>query len=245
QLGIGANFTTVAYNDSDGGRTVTNALGQQAVYRFAALQGVPKLTKIDRLATATTAAATQVFTYDDNGYLASQTDWNGHRTDYVNDSHGQPTSITEAAGIAQERMTTITHHPTLHLPTQIVTPGLATTFTYDSSGNLLTRTLTDTTTTTVPYVTNGTTRTWTYTWANFLLTSVTGPRVDTTQLTQFTYDSSGTLTSVTNALGQVTQITQHLPGGLPQTIIDPNGVTTEITYDERLRVLTRTVLTGA
>src|SRR5262249_44637792 len=83
-----------------------------------------------------------------------------------------------------------------------------------------------------------------YTWANFLLTSVTGPRVDTTQLTQFTYDSSGALTSVTNALGQVTQITQHLPGGLPQTIIDPNGVTTEITYDERLRVLTRTMLTG-
>src|SRR5215831_10441927 len=245
QLGTGANFNTVVYNDNDGSRTVTNALGQQAVYRFTTLQGVPKLTEIDRLATATTAAATQVFAYDGNGYLASQTDWNGHQTVYVNDSHGQPTSITEAVGTPQERTTVITYHPTLHLPTQVVTPGLTTTFTYDSSSNLLTKTLTDTTATTIPYTTNGTARTWTYTWANFLLTSVTGPRSDVTQLTHFTYDSSGALTGLTNALGQITQITQHLPGGLPQTVIDPNGVTTQLTYDDRLRLLTRTILTGA
>ena len=37
---------------------VTNALGQQLLYKFTTLQGVPKVTEIDRQATSTTAAAT-------------------------------------------------------------------------------------------------------------------------------------------------------------------------------------------
>jgi hypothetical protein len=41
----------------------------------------------------------------------------------------------------------------------------------------------------------------------------------------------GALTVTTNALGQTTQITRHLPGGLPQIIVDANGVTTDLTYD--------------
>ena len=118
---------------------------------------------------------------------------------------------------------------------------MTTTFTYDSTGNLLTKAATDTTTTAVPYSTNGTSRTWTYTWSNSLLASVKKPRTDVSAVTQFTYDSSGALTATTNALGQVTRITQHLPGGLPQTLVDPNGVTTQLTYDARQRLLTRTV----
>ena len=53
---------------------------------------------------------------------------------------------------------------------------------------MLTRTLTDTTTTTAPYSTSGQTRTWTYTWSNFLLASVKTPRTDVNGLTKFTYD---------------------------------------------------------
>jgi RHS repeat-associated protein len=241
----GADLTTIAYNDSDGSRTVTNALGVQEVYKFATLQGIPKVMEIDRLATATTAAATRRFTYDSNGYVASQTDWNGNLTTYVNDVHGQPTTITEASGTAQARTTTITYHASFHLPLQIVTPGLTTTFAYDASGNLLTKTLADTTATVAPYVTKGQTRTWTYTWANSLLATVKGPRTDASQLTTFTYDSSGTLTKTTNALNQATQVTQHLPGGLPQTVVDPNGVTTTLAYDARLRLTSSTLSTTA
>ena len=62
--------------------------------------------------------------------------------------------------------------------------------------------------------------------------------------TKFTYDGSGALTAMTNALGQTTKITQHLPGGLPQTVVDPNGVTTNLTYDARLRLLTSTLTTS-
>ena len=87
-------------------------------------------------------------TYDSNGYLASQTDWNGNLTNQVNDSRGRTTSIVEAAGTPLARTKTITYHPTLRLPVRIVEPGVTTNFTYDSAGNLLTRTRTDTTTTT-------------------------------------------------------------------------------------------------
>ena len=153
--------------------------------------------------------------------------------------------MTHSTSTAQARTTGITYLSSHRLPAQIVTPGLTTTFVYDSSGNLPTRTLSDTTTTTAPYSTSGQTKTWTNTWSNFSLASVKGPRTDVSELTSFTYDGSGALTKVTNALGQATQITQHTPGGLPQTIGDPNGVTTALTYDARQRLLTNTLSTGA
>ncbi len=244
QLGNGATLTAVAYDDTTGNRTVTNALGEQELYKFTTLQGVAKITEIDRLATATTSAATRLSAYDSNGYLASQTDWNGNLTTYVNDVHGQPLSVTEASGTAQARTTATTYLANFHLPAQIVTPGLTVNFAYDTSGNLLTKTAVDTTTTTVPYSTNGVSRTWTYTWSNFLMASAQGPRTDAAELTKFTYDSSGALTKTTNALNQSTQITLHLPGGLPETIVDPNGVTTQLAYDPRLRRLTSAVTTS-
>ncbi len=241
----GADLTTVAYDDTTGNRTVTNALGQQAVYKFTTLQNVPKVTEIDRLATATTVAAKRTFSYDANGYQASETDWNGNLTTYVNDVHGQPTTIVEASGTAQARTTTITYHSTFHLPLSIVAPGLSSAFTYDGSGELLTRALTDTTATIVPYSTNGTARTWTYTWNNFLLASAQGPRTDVKELTKYSYDGSGSLTAITNALGQSTKITAHTGGGLPSTVVDPNGVTLNLTYDARQRLLTGTLSTSA
>jgi RHS repeat-associated protein len=233
----GANLFTVAYG-SDGTTTATNALGVSQVYSYYFSQCI----EIDRRATATTAAAKQLFTYDANGYPASRTDWNGNLTTYVNDARGLPTKTTEAAGTPQQRVTTIAWNPKFRLPDKIVAPGLTTTFTYDADGNLLTRTETDTTTHKTPYSTNGESRTWTFTWANFLPASLTDPRGNTMQ---FGWDAKGRLAAITNALGQVTRITAHTSGGLPETIIDPNGVETDLAYDVRQRLVTRTVHTAA
>lgn len=239
QNGAGANLTTVSYDDATGNRTVTNALGEQETYKFSTLQGVPKVTEIDRLATSTTAAATRLFTYDANGYTASTTDWNGNLTTYVNDIHGDPTAINEAVGTSQARTTTIVYDPIfVHLPSTVTTQGLITSFVYDANENLLTKTLKDTTTQTVPYSTNGQTRTWTNTWLNFLLASAKTPNGN---LTKYSYDATGALIATTNALLQVTNITQHTGGGYPLVIVDPNSVTTTLTYDARLRLLTSTV----
>src|SRR5205807_3203808 len=130
------------------------------------------------------------------------------------------------------RTTTVVYDKTfVHLPATITQTGIKTTFVYDAQGNALTKTLTDTTTTTVPYVTKGQTRTWTYTWSNFLLASVQNPRTDVTAKTTYTYGSDGALTTITNALSQATRITAHTGGGRPLTVIDPNNVTTTHTYD--------------
>jgi RHS repeat-associated protein len=235
----GANLSQISYNDNDGSRTVTSPLGQEEVYRFAMFAGVPKVTEIDRLATATTAAAKESFTYDSNGYTSSQTDWNGVTTKFGNDSQGRCTSLTEAAGTSFARTTTTSYLGVTHLPVSIVAPGLTTTFTYDSLNEPLTKTLTDTTS----QSTKGQKRTWTYTYSNSLLTSTKTPRTDVNGTTNYSYDSTGALIATKNALGQTTKITSHTPGGWPLTKIDANGVETAFTYDVRLRLLTRTVST--
>jgi YD repeat-containing protein len=103
---------------------------------------------------------------------------------------------------------------------------------------VLTKTLTDTTTTSVPYSTSGQTRTWTNTWSDALLASIKTPNGNTTK---YGYDSSGALTSTTDAKGHVTNITSHTGGGLPLTIVDPNAVTTTLTYSPRLWLTSSTV----
>jgi RHS repeat-associated protein len=244
--GVNANLTTIAYNDATGSRTVTNPLGVTDTYTFTTLQFIPKVTQISRAATSSTPAMTRSFTYDANGYLANQTDWNGNQTTYANNAHGQPTTINEAVGKPEARTTTIVYNAILpHLPASVTTPGITASFTYDASGNLLARTLTDTTATTVPYVTKGQTRSWAFTYdATGHVLSVKSPRTDVTATTTLTYDGSGALTAIANPLSQSVNVTSHTGGGFPLTIKDPNGVTTTLTYDGQMRVTSSTVATS-
>lgn len=245
QLAGGVNLNTIVYNDSDGSRTVTNALGETETYKFTTLQSIPKVTEVDRHVNSAIPAATSTYAYDSNGYTSSHADWNGNLTTYVNDAHGQPLTINEAVGTPQARTTAITYLANFHLPAQIVTSGMTTSFTYDNHGEVLTRTVTDTTSNGAPYSTNGQSRTWTYTWSNFLEASIKTPRTDVSNVTQMSYDATGALTSVTNALNQTYQLTKHQGGGLPETIVDPNGVTTNLTYDARQRLLSTAITTSA
>ncbi|MCP5269103.1 MAG: RHS repeat protein [Zoogloeaceae bacterium] len=92
------------------------------------------------------------------------------------------------------------------------------------------------------------TSTWTYNQHGQVLTA-DGPRTDAADTTTYTYYDAadpdmgkrGQLASVTNALGQLTQITSYDLNGNPLTIIDPNGVVTTLTYDARQRLTSRSV----
>jgi RHS repeat-associated protein len=233
-----ANLTTLTYN-SNGTTTVTNALGVADTYTFTTQQNLPKVTGISRAATSTTAAATESIGFDANGYINNFVDWNGNQTTYVNNTHGMPTTIDEAVGTSVARTTTIVYDPTwVHLPDSIKTTGVTTSFKYDGQGEMLTSTQTDTTTQTVPYSTKGQTRTTTYTYNNYLLASVETPNLNTTQ---FGYSSTGALTSVKDALGHITNITAYTGGGLPETIVDPNNVTTTLVYSGRQWLTSSTV----
>ncbi|MBU2714013.1 RHS repeat protein, partial [Zooshikella sp. WH53] len=73
-----------------------------------------------------------------------------------------------------------------------------------------------------------------YEYNNFgQVTQIDGPRTDVSDITQFSYDDRGNLTSVTNALGHTTQLQDFTVLGSPQRVVDANGVTTELTYNVR------------
>jgi RHS repeat-associated protein len=246
QHGTGGNLTTLVFN-SNGTTTVTNPFGVADTYSFTTLQNVPKVSEISRAATSTTAAATRTFGYDSNGYLNSETDWNANETTFVNNTQGNPTTINYAVGSAVAFTKTISYDPTfIRLPHQIITPGLTSTFAYDTLGNPLTRTDLDTTTNSVPYSTNGQSRVTTYTWsATGQETSIKLPRTDVTAKTTFGYDTTGALTTITDALSHQTKVTSHTGGGYPLTVVDPNSVTSTMTYDARQNLHTYTIDTTA
>lgn len=74
-------------------------------------------------------------------------------------------------------------------------------------------------------------RDWSYTYNSLgLIETANGPRTDVSDITTYAYDAQGHLTSVTNALGHLTQLSNFDNFGNPQTVVDANGVTTSLTY---------------
>ena len=97
QLAGAVNYTSVYYDDTTGNRVVKGPLGIVETYKFTTMQGVPKVTEIDRAANGSVASATETIRYDANGYRNSLNDWNGNNTSWTNNSHGQPTQIAFAS----------------------------------------------------------------------------------------------------------------------------------------------------
>jgi YD repeat-containing protein len=160
-------------------------------------------------------------------------------------------------------------HPRFRLPARISEPGRRTTFAYNgdtgvsceatgatiaeggSTGTpiavLCSKTVQATSDVTdgaqgFSATTVGTARTWTYTYsATGQVLTMNGPRTDVTDTATYTYDSAGNVATITNAASQVTQFTSYNAHGQPLTIVDPNGLTTTMTYDARQRLKTRAV----
>jgi RHS repeat-associated protein len=231
QLSGAVNYTSVYYNDTTGNRVVKGPLGIVETYKFATLQGVPKVKEIDRAANSPVVAASETFAYDSNGYRNSLTDWNSNITSWVNNSRGLPTQISFVSNTSNKQITNITYdfwYP--HLKHTVQANALNEGFTYSSSGNLLTDTLTDKSSQSVPYTTNGQTRTTTYTYnGTGQVLTVQLPRTDVTAKTTYAY-TGGTLTSITDALSHVWNIKTATAGGRPKKVLDPNSVLTTYAY---------------
>jgi RHS repeat-associated protein len=224
----GADKISVSYGSNQA--DVTGATGLVRHLSFENVWGVNRL-----ISTSTPCPdcgdTSKSITYDANGFISSTTDFDGNVTDYTHDASGLELSRTEGVGTQDQRTITTQWDTTLRKPTLISEPGKTTAYTYDSVGRMLSKTITDTAT--------GVSRTTTYTYTGSgLLASVTDPLG---HVTQFAYDPEGNLASITNALGQVTQITKYDANGYPLTIIDPNGIETDLAYDARQRLIARTV----
>jgi RHS repeat-associated protein len=239
----GANAVSIAYDDTAGKRTVTNALGQVEIYT-AEKSGLHYATDPDtslmrivsrvRQASATVPASSWSLTYGFGDH--TRTDWNGVVTNEIYDDYQNETQrIEDYNGL--KRTTTTTWSTAFHLPTKIVGPNLTVNFTYDTAGRLTRREEVDTINSRQPVI-----RAWTYTWnAIGLMTSVTGPRTDVVQTTSYTYDAYGNLATVKDALNRVTTINSVNAAGLPTSITDQNGVVTLLTYDPLGRITSSSV----
>jgi RHS repeat-associated protein len=66
-----------------------------------------------------------------------------------------------------------------------------------------------------------------------LVETVDGPRLDVNDITNYSYDAQGNRTLIRNALGHEIQISAHDAAGRPLTLVDPNGLTTQLSYNSR------------
>lgn len=97
---------------------------------------------------------------------------------------------------------------------------------------------------------SGAARTWSYTYNEYgRMLSADGPRTDVADITTYAYyaaadpDSGkrGNLASIADALGQTTQFLAYDGDGRLLRMIDPAGTVTELAYDPRGRIVSRTV----
>ncbi|CAD6878134.1 hypothetical protein [Methylomonas albis] len=237
ELAGGVNKYTLDYNFLTYGYVpVKDALGVTRTSTFTNVNDVALETLMTQSCPSCPVgyARTKTTTsYDANGNIISQTDFNANTTNYSYDTtRNLEISRTEAAGKPQARTITTTWHSTFRLPTKIVEPNRVMAFSYDAKGNLLQKTITA----------GAQTKSWTFTYnANGQPLTIDGPRTDVSDFTRFSYDAQGNLTTITDALSHVTTIASYNADGQPLSIKDPNGLVTSFQYDPRGRLLASTV----
>ncbi|AQQ69428.1 hypothetical protein Mag101_06640 [Microbulbifer agarilyticus] len=147
ELAGGAERVEVDYSIVGGyvdSATIRNALGRTSTYKFDAV-GVNNssvIVKVSGHESANCAAANMAYSYDANGFIASETDWEGNVTAYSRDSLGRELSRTEAYGTPEARTITTEWHVTLNVPVKVTSPEQIIENTYDAGGRLLDRKVT-------------------------------------------------------------------------------------------------------
>ena len=249
--------------------TVTLPLGATRQLGFSRIKDVYLVTSSTTSCSGCTTQV-ESYTYDANGVRDVVTR-NGVTTDYDYDARGLETQRIEAANdtTGSKRTIQTTWNPTFRVPDERRTYDAAgtlkakTTWTYNSRGQVLTVTQTD------PSVTPNTTRVTTYTYCEQadvtagtcplvgLLVSVNGARTDVSDITTYIYKPNdppgcfptstdcsyrmGDLSRITNAVGKYTDYVSYDGAGRPTTVIDENGVVTNLEYDARGRLTARKV----
>jgi RHS repeat-associated protein len=234
--------TTVSYSPAASPsftRTVTNAAGKSGTFTYKWASTDIKVLSYSGAASANCPSSNPTYAYNTSSFLSSIADEEGRVTNYTRNALGQATQIINGYGTPSAKTTNITWHSTLHVPIQVVQPGLTTDYTWNASGQLTQVTQTDTTTTSVPYSTNGQTRTWAYTYNTYgYLLTVDGPLTGTGDTVTYTYDTAGYLASITNEVGQVLTVSAVNGRGEPTTVVDAGGITNDLTYDSEGRLKT-------
>ncbi len=233
----GTERTTISYT-GEHQATVTNALGHEQHYTFGLHNGQLKPETIEGAPCTGFEGGVRTFEYGADGMVDRITDREGQPRTFVHNNRG-----LEARRTSDDGGVIVTDwHPEVAKPATITEPERVTERGYDSRYRLTSRIVSE------RYGEGE--RTWTYTYypdSNGVpgqLATVDGPRTDVSDVTSFAYDAQGNLDTITNPLGHETRLQDHDAHGRPHTVVDANGVTWTLAYDDRGRLERMTGPTG-
>ncbi len=226
----------------DGRISILNALGRETLYTYTGQGADRRLENVEGVPTPHCLGTNETYDHSTNTLLGEKIERNGSKTTFVRDADGNITTKTEDADGLNPKVTTYTWHATFRKPLTRETTHLRETFGYDTDGLLTSYAQTDILT---GSPTNGQTRTWAYTYTTLasglkVLTSVDGPGdpLNVTDVTSYTYNTDGTLASMTDPNGLITTYDSYSSlGQVTQTTL-PDGVEWGFTYDIEGRMLT-------
>ncbi len=234
----GAERYDVSYDPANQSVTVTNPLGKDTIYTYKTINGLRKIENVEGVATTNCSAGNKSYTYTDEGWLKSKTDWEKNDTTYNYDSEGRIIEVIRDDGSDID----ISYVSGKRLYDVITLDDLEIDFDYDSFDRVTSVTrkeisTSDSRVTSYSYYVNTTGGNGKIILGK--LSTINGPRPIADTVT-YEYDSSGRMYKVTNALGHIMEVTQFDNDNRPLNIADPNGLVTTLSYDSLGRVLSFT-----
>lgn len=231
---------------------------RDVIYNYANINELKTLTSINGSAGTNCSATTRGISYYPNRMPHRYQSPEGWISEVEYDQ-GKISKLTEGLGgtldnpvaRSETRVTSYTWDFDVLSPTQIDKEGERTVITYEN-GRVKTVTKTDTSTAPKPYSVAGRTRQWIYQYSyhdaensQVATIDIDGPRTDVNDVTHYEYNPSGFLTLKRDAAGKEWRITAYSDNGAPRRIEEPNNVTTELTYNTRGWLETRTITAEA
>ena len=237
---------------------VTNALGHTTRYNFATINGIKRLTSIDRPASTACPAGVALTDYDTRGYPTRSVDQAGYQTLFTYSDRGELLELRSGVGpapgnsAANQQRTTYAWDSARSLLTRETRYGNSgsiqseTVYTYYPDADAARARLPQQIDVCAPDCTSGSKRTTAYTYSvhsNRIIQTITvdGPLVGMGDSVVYQYDTAGNMTSVVNGFGHLTTWSGFNALGLPGQMIDPTGLSTRYTWDVKGRMLTRKV----
>jgi YD repeat-containing protein len=266
-LAGGVGQVQITYN-ADGSTTLLDALGAQRQETFVTIQDVVRRTSVTQggaTARLSHDSRGNVVSYRDfNGHLSCY-EYDTVRNLETRRTEGLSGASCPGTAVAGVTRTISTEwHANWRLPRRIAEPLRLTTYAFHGDAGvscappgaataLVCRRTVQATTDAdgsqgFAATLSGTPRVWAFTYnAQGQVLSVDGPRSDAADTTTYAYHTTttadfraGDLQSITNALGQVTRFIRYDAHGRVRSLIDPNGVVNDFTYDARGRLATHT-----